>query len=37
MPKLNIAVVGGGNSGEFDISIRSSKRVASLLDPLKYN
>ena len=37
MNKLNIAVTGGGNSGEYDISVKSSQRVASLLNPDKYN
>ncbi|MEJ5304018.1 MAG: D-alanine--D-alanine ligase [Bacteroidales bacterium] len=37
MKKLNIAVTGGGNSGEYDISVKSSQRVASLLDQRKYN
>lgn len=37
MKKLNIAVIGGGNSGEYEISIKSSQRVASLLDAEKYN
>lgn len=37
MKKLNIAVTGGGNSGEFEISVKSSQRVASLLDSAKYN
>lgn len=37
MPKINIAVTGGGNSGEYDISVQSAVRVASLLNPDKYN
>ncbi|MGC8865624.1 MAG: D-alanine--D-alanine ligase [Bacteroidales bacterium] len=37
MKKLNIAVIGGGNSGEYEISVKSSQRVASLLDSTKYN
>lgn len=37
MNKLNVAVTGGGNSGEYEISVKSSQRVASLLNPDKYN
>lgn len=37
MSKMNIAVVGGGNSGEYNISIQSSHRVADILDREKYN
>lgn len=35
--KKNIAVISGGNSGEFDISIQSGKVVAKYLDREKYN
>ena len=37
MTKLKIAVTGGGNSGEYDISAQSSARVAALLPPEKYD
>lgn len=37
MKKLNIAVAGGGNSGEYNISIQSAQRVAALLDPTLYD
>jgi len=37
MKKLNIAVVGGGNSGEYNISVQSAQRVADMLNPALYN
>lgn len=36
MSKLNIAVVSGGNSGEFSISVQSGLVVKKFLDPNKY-
>mgnify|MGYP001240612996 CR=1 FL=1 len=35
--KKNIAIVCGGYSGEYDVSIESAKLVKRNLDPLKYN
>ena len=35
--KLNVAVVSGGDSGEFDISLQSGFVVKKFLDPNKYN
>jgi len=35
--KLNIAILGGGNSSEANISIRSTSQIAGWLDPDKYN
>lgn len=35
--KKNIAIVSGGDSGEYDISIQSGKIVEKYLDPEKYN
>ena len=37
MTKKNIALIYGGNSDEWDISVRSGKNVAAALDPSKYN
>ncbi|MBE9492199.1 MAG: D-alanine--D-alanine ligase, partial [Bacteroidetes bacterium] len=34
--RLNVAVVSGGDSGEFDISIQSGFVVKKFLDPNKY-
>ncbi len=35
--KKNIAVIAGGNSSEFPVSIRSAGQIAGELDPDKYN
>jgi len=35
--KKNIAVVTGGNSGEYEISLRSGANIADSLDKLRYN
>lgn len=35
--KKNIAVIAGGNSGEYDISLRSGRNVADTLDKSKFN
>ena len=37
MTKKNIAVVLGGNSGEYDISVKSGQEVAKAIDKQKYN
>lgn len=36
MDKLNIAVVSGGDSGEFEISVKSGEVVKKFIDPNKY-
>jgi D-alanine-D-alanine ligase len=36
MEKLNIAVVSGGDSGEFEISVQSGEVVKKFIDPNKY-
>jgi D-alanine-D-alanine ligase len=36
MEKLNIAVVSGGDSGEFEISVQSGQVVKKFIDPNKY-
>ena len=35
--KKNIALVAGGDSPEYQISINSAKEIASVLNPEKYN
>jgi len=35
--KKNIAIIAGGNSSEFPVSIRSAEQIAGELDPDKYN
>lgn len=35
--KLNIAVIGGGNSSEHEISMRGVEQVAGWVDPQRYN
>lgn len=35
--KKQIAVIAGGDSGEFDISMKSGKMVAGAIDPAKYD
>ena len=35
--KKNIAVLGGGNSSEFTISLKSAEAVAQNIDAEKYN
>ena len=35
--KKNIAVIAGGNSSEFPVSIRSAEQIAGELDPDKYD
>src|SRR5512145_3155317 len=37
MTKKHIAVVGGGDSSEIVVSLKSVKGVASFIDPQKYN
>ncbi|MDL2254720.1 D-alanine--D-alanine ligase, partial [Bacteroidales bacterium OttesenSCG-928-J16] len=37
MKKKNIAIVSGGNSGEYEISIKSGREVAKELDKERYN
>lgn len=37
MKKKNIAIVSGGNSGEYEISIKSAREVAKELDKERYN
>jgi D-alanine-D-alanine ligase len=37
MAKKNVAVVLGGNSGEYEISVKSGQEVAKALDSRKYN
>jgi D-alanine-D-alanine ligase len=37
MPKLNLAVIFGGRSGEHEVSLRSAKQVMAALDREKYN
>ena len=36
MAKINMAVVSGGDSGEFGISVQSGLVVKKFLDPNKY-
>ena len=35
--KKNIAVIAGGNSSEYPVSIRSAEQIAGELDPGKYD
>jgi len=37
MAKQNIAIIAGGDSGEYNISIKSGSVVDEMLDKIKYN